>query len=110
MIAPWPFQQNCVTRIRDALRRCRRVLLASPAGSGKTIMFVWLAMAVAGHGACILRLAHREEIAEQISAALAFAVPHGIITPGRAAITLTESTGSWRERGTPAAAGPRAVE
>ena len=74
-------------------------------------MFVWLAMAVAGHGTRILRLAHREEIAEQISAALAaFAVPHGIIAPGRAAITPTGSTGSWRERGTPTAAGPRAAE
>jgi superfamily II DNA or RNA helicase len=78
-----PYQVDCVTRIRDALRRSRRVLLGSPTASGKTIMFVWLAMAVAARGSRILILGHRQEIVEQISDALtAFGVMHGIIAPG----------------------------
>jgi superfamily II DNA or RNA helicase len=79
-----PYQVDAVGRVRDALRRSRRVLLASPTGSGKTIMFAWLAMAVAAHGSRILILAHRQEIADQISEALtAFSVPHGLIAAGR---------------------------
>jgi len=84
-----PYQEDCVRRIREELVRHRqvnrkgRVVLASPTGSGKTVMFAWLAMAVAAHGSPILILAHRQKIAEQISDALtAFAVPHGIIAPG----------------------------
>jgi superfamily II DNA or RNA helicase len=73
------YQEQVVTQIRDALRRCRRVL-ASPTGSGKTIMFVWLAMAVAAHAAGILILGHRQKIVDQVSEALrAFDEPHGII-------------------------------
>ena len=83
MIELRPYQEDCVTRIRNALRRVRRVLLAAPTASGKTIMFVWLSMAVAAHGARILILAHRQEITDQISDALtAFGVPHGIVAPG----------------------------
>jgi DNA repair protein RadD len=79
------YQQDCIMRIRDALRRCRRVLLQSPTGSGKTIMFVWLAMAIAAHGARVLILGHRQEIVDQVSAALtAFSVEHGIIAAGHA--------------------------
>jgi superfamily II DNA or RNA helicase len=81
-----PYQTDCVARIRDALRRSRRVLLTSPTGSGKTVMFCWLAMAVAAHGSRILVVAHRIEIVDQISEALtAFGVAHGVIAPGRAA-------------------------
>jgi superfamily II DNA or RNA helicase len=78
-----PYQEDCVARIRDALRRCRRVLLTSPTGSGKTIMFAWLACAVAVHGARIWILGHRQEIVEQVSGALTmFGVEHGIVMAG----------------------------
>jgi hypothetical protein len=40
--------------LRAAMGRARRVCLASPTGSGKTIMFCWLARAVAEHRARIL--------------------------------------------------------
>jgi superfamily II DNA or RNA helicase len=79
-----PYQTDAVGRVRDALRRSRRVLLTSPTGSGKTIMFAWLACAVAAHGSRILILAHRTELAHQISEALtAFGVAHGLIAAGR---------------------------
>jgi superfamily II DNA or RNA helicase len=78
-----PYQTDCVARVRDALRRSRRVLLQSPTGSGKTVAFCWLATAVAAHGARIWILGHRQEIVEQISAALAsFGVEHGIVMAG----------------------------
>jgi superfamily II DNA or RNA helicase len=79
-----PYQQDCIRRIREALAgnsqpdRKRRVMLASPTASGKTVMFAGLAMAIAAHGNRILILAHRQKITEQISETLnAFNVPHG---------------------------------
>ena len=78
MIQLRPYQEDCVRRIREALRRVFRILLASPTASGKTVMFAWLSMAVAQHGSRILILGHRQEIVEQISDTLrAFGVPHG---------------------------------
>lgn len=77
------YQEDCVRRIREALRRVLRVLLTSPTASGKTVMFAWLAMAAAARGSRIPILGHRQEIVEQISDTLtAFAVPHGIIAAG----------------------------
>lgn len=81
-----PYQKDCVRRIREALRRVLRVLLASPTSSGKTVVFAWLSMAVAEHGSRILILGHRQEIVDQISDTLqTFKVPHGIIAPGHPA-------------------------
>jgi superfamily II DNA or RNA helicase len=78
------YQHQIVVDLRAALRRSRRVLLASPTGSGKTCVFAWLACAVAEHGARIWIVAHRQEIVDQISAALtAFGVAHGFISAGR---------------------------
>src|SRR5216684_1611505 len=80
-------QVVAVDLIRDAFHGGhRRVLLAPPTGSGKTITFAWLAAESARRGKRVLILAHRQEILTQISAGLAtMGVTHGIIAAGHPA-------------------------
>ena len=79
-----PFQSDCVDRVRLAMRTHRRVMLVSPTGSGKTVMFSHVAHRVWVNKKRVYILAHRIEIVDQISAALtAFGVRHGVVAPGR---------------------------
>jgi len=78
------YQALAIENIRDAFRRrIRRVLLVSPTGSGKTVMFSYIT-----HNAMLKKkrvtiLVHRTELIDQVSESLrAFDVPHGIIAPG----------------------------
>jgi DNA repair protein RadD len=57
----------------------RNVLLASPTGSGKTVLFARILAQLKGAGVAV---AHRQELVSQISLALAhYGVPHTIIGP-----------------------------
>ncbi len=77
------YQQKAVDDVRVAMRQHRRVLLCSPTGSGKTVIFSHIAERVWSRGEPVLIRAHRIEIVEQIGAALARnGVRHGIIAPG----------------------------
>lgn len=74
------YQQDLIAKARTAFRQHRRVLLQSPCGSGKTVMFAWLARAVAARGKRVCILAHRRELVAQASAKLAdMGLEHGII-------------------------------
>ena len=83
MIALRPYQERGLNEIRAAyLSGARTVLLASPTGSGKTILFSTLVEGAMRKGKRCVILAHRIEIVEQVSAALAgMAVPHGVVAP-----------------------------
>ena len=84
MISLRPYQAKIVADIRDAFKTHRRVLLVSPTGSGKTIMFSYLAQAVQAKDKRVYILVHRDELVEQVSATLkAFGVEHGFIAAGR---------------------------
>lgn len=78
------YQEKSVGEIREAfLAGVRRVLLVSPTGSGKTVMFSWLGAAVAAKGKRVVVLVHRQELVKQVSAALtAMGVAHGRIAAG----------------------------
>jgi len=77
------YQQKAVDDVRAAMRAHRRVLLVSPTGSGKTVIFSHLAERVWSKGLPVTLQAHRIEIVEQISEALRRNnVGHGIIAPG----------------------------
>jgi DNA repair protein RadD len=83
-----PYQIDCIDRCREAFRHHRRVLLQSPTGSGKTVMFAWLTSQVAERGKRVLILVHRRKLLRQCSAKLdVFGVPHGIIAGGSNRVT-----------------------
>jgi len=85
MIALRPYQQSAVDAVRgEYVKGARRVLLVSPTGSGKTVMFSYIANTAAAKGKRIVVLAHRREIVDQISRALTeMSVPHGLIVAGK---------------------------
>jgi DNA repair protein RadD len=65
------YQDEGVGAIRQAFTRWRRVLFVLPTGGGKTICFAYITLHAAAKGNRVIVLAHRAEIADQISAALA---------------------------------------
>ena len=63
----------------------RRVLLVSPTGSGKTVVFTHVLASAVKRGKRVLILAHRVELLDQISAPIDLAgVAYGVIAPGHA--------------------------
>ena len=79
-----PYQAQAVDQIRAAFSDgARRVLHVSPTGSGKTVEFVFVVGNAVARGRRVLVLTHRQELIDQISAALAQGgQPHGILAPG----------------------------
>jgi len=79
-----PFQSAIVDAVREVYKTQKDVLLVSPTGSGKTVMFCYLAQAVTAKGRSVYILVHREELVDQVSKTLIdFGVPHGFIAAGR---------------------------
>jgi superfamily II DNA or RNA helicase len=85
MITLRSYQLDAVNNIRAAFASgVRRVLFTAPCGSGKTIIFSYIAEQAARKDMSVLLLAHRQELIEQISESLtAFKIPHGKILAGR---------------------------
>lgn len=78
-----PYQAALIDRARDELKTVRRTLLVAPTGSGKTVMFSYIAGRVSGRQKRVGIFAHREELIGQIARTLNdFSVPHGIIAAG----------------------------
>ena len=101
--------RRCRACPRRFQSRRRRVLLVSPTGSGKTIMFSYILAAAARRGKRVLILAHRAEIIEQIEGALKLAgVAYGLIAAGHPEIdapvqiasvaTIARRLDRWRDR------------
>lgn len=83
MLALRNYQIDDIARIRAAFVQHRRVLFVLPTGGGKTVVFSFITTHAAAKGNHVVILAHRQEIADQISLALtAMDVPHGRIQPG----------------------------
>lgn len=79
----FPDQQIFVDGIRDAFRAHRTVLGVAPTGFGKTVTFAYIAKGAEKKGRRVLVLAHRQELLDQISDALArFYIRHGFIAAG----------------------------
>jgi DNA repair protein RadD len=79
-----PYQQQCVESIRAAYKQgARRVLLQSPVGSGKTVMFAAICATAATRGKSVLMLVHRRELVKQASESLRdWGIMHGVIAAG----------------------------
>ena len=84
MIKLRDYQARATDEIRDAYRAGKRApLLVSPTGSGKTVVFGYVAENAAAKSKRALILAHRRELIRQASRKLSEAgVAHGIIAPG----------------------------
>jgi superfamily II DNA or RNA helicase len=86
------YQTDVITRVWAAVAAGKRApLIVAPTGAGKTVIAAQLISdtikkliaAVVERGECVLVLAHRRELIEQISAKLhAIGVDHGIIQAG----------------------------
>lgn len=76
-----PYQQDVVNEVRKSFAegyKCPLVVAAT--GSGKTVMFSYIAKNAAEKNNAIIIAAHRKEIIRQISLSLArFALPHNVI-------------------------------
>jgi DNA repair protein RadD len=103
------YQHESETRVRSAYLKHKRVLLVSPTGSGKTVVFSYIISHAARRGRRILIICHRAEILEQIQHALEIAgVEYGIIAPGypdsdapvqiASVATLARRLYQWRDR------------
>lgn len=84
MITLRDYQNQAVSALRQSYRTGhRRPLLVSPTGSGKTVLFSYMASEAKRRNNRVMILAHRAELLEQISNTLRqFTVPHGFIAPG----------------------------
>ncbi|TAL45478.1 MAG: DEAD/DEAH box helicase [Salinibacterium sp.] len=79
-----PYQRNGLKELRNALLEgYRAIVVVSPCGSGKTVMFADMIDRIRLAGKKVLVLAHRKELIDQTSAKLdALEVPHGVIKAG----------------------------
>jgi DNA repair protein RadD len=79
------YQNDCIGGIRGSYRAGRRSpLLVSPTGSGKTVMFAFIADKTSANTKKELILVHRQELVDQTCKTLrAFRVDHGVIAAGR---------------------------
>lgn len=78
-------QQDIVDKIRQAIMQGHRsVLVQSPVGSGKTVLFGHLTASANAKFKRVVILVHRQELLEQASGVLMdFGVPHGLIKAGQ---------------------------
>lgn len=78
------YQIKCIDAVRQAYRDGKRApLLVAPCGAGKTLMFSYMCKGATERGKRTLILVHRQELVDQVSAALKkMDVNHGIISPG----------------------------
>lgn len=78
------YQEAAVQAVRDSFRAGhKRTLLVSPTGSGKTVIFSYIAAGMARNNKRILIVAHRRELLKQISAALKkVGVSHAVLSGG----------------------------
>jgi len=78
-----PYQGVCVDGARESLARVQSCLVASATGSGKTVIFSWIARQVTIRCKRVLVLVHRDTLMKQCSRKFAeYGVEHGIIMAG----------------------------
>lgn len=70
MITLYPYQNDAVSLLREGFRKHTRQILASPTGSGKTVMFSEIVRLTAANNKRVLVLTDRQELFTQIRSAL----------------------------------------
>ena len=84
------YQDSAVQAVRDSFRSGhKKTLLVSPTGSGKTVIFSYIAAGMAQNNKRILIVAHRRELLKQISGALKkVGVSHAILAGGTPGVPI----------------------
>ena len=84
------YQDSAVEAVRDSFRNGhKKTLLVSPTGSGKTVIFSYIAAGMAKNNKRILIVAHRRELLKQISGALKkVGVRHAVLSGGTPGIPI----------------------
>lgn len=84
------YQESAVQAVRDSFRNGhKKTLLVSPTGSGKTVIFSYIAAGMAKNNKRILIVAHRRELLKQISGALKkVGVRHAVLSGGTPGIPI----------------------
>ena len=78
------YQTDLVSDLRRALRKCRRVLVQSSTGSGKTAIASFITAEAEARGKRVYFNCHRTELVEQTSLTWRkYGIPHGFIAAGR---------------------------
>jgi len=76
------YQLNDINQCREYFRKYKNILLVGPTGSGKTVVFCWIAEQAKQKGKRVLILVHRRELLDQTSRHLdLLGVRHGLIAP-----------------------------
>jgi DNA repair protein RadD len=78
------YQVQSVMDVREAFKSNDKVVLVSPTGSGKTVMFCHIVEAAENKGKSVTVLVHREELVTQSSLSLAEnGIYHRLISPAK---------------------------
>lgn len=79
-----PYQEKIIAELRQSFAKgVKSICLVAPTGSGKTVMFSFMAKNAALRGNRVLILTHRDELLNQSSLAFEkIGIPHGIIARG----------------------------
>lgn len=91
MIQLRDYQEMAVEEVRNSFKRgVKRTVLVSPTGSGKTLIFSYIAAGVAKNNKRVLIVAHRDYLLRQISDALKMSgVRHSVLTSNMRGIPRT---------------------
>lgn len=100
MITLYPYQQKITSEIRECWKAGQKIILVqSPTGSGKTVVFSWIAQSTAAKGKKILILTHRIELLTETGGTLQdFGITPDLITsetrtpPKRAVVVAMTAT------------------
>jgi superfamily II DNA or RNA helicase len=81
----FPDQEQAIANVRASFAKGkRRPLLVAPCAFGKTFCFSYVSLGTFKNGKRVVILAHRQELLDQISAALIqWKVPHGLLIGGQ---------------------------
>lgn len=78
-----PYQEEAVSRVREALRRHRRVLLVVPTGGGKTVVSAFMTGSATSKGNRTAFICHRRELIKQTARTYGeVGIPFGIVSAG----------------------------
>ena len=78
-----PYQHDVIQRVREALRKYRRVLVVMPTGAGKTLTSAFMAGSAVQKGNRVAFIAHRRELLKQTAKSYSeVGIPVGIVSAG----------------------------